>query len=117
MRLQRKHKQTGISFIGMSLVAVTLASAGVVAAQVFPTVLEYQAINKALEAAKRAQTASEARMIFDKAAAIDDIHSLSGRDIEIIQENGKMVLRFAYEREIHLAGPAYLTLKYAGSTK
>ena len=29
----------------------------------------------------------------------------------------KVVVSFAYQREIHLAGPAWLTLKYEGSTK
>ncbi len=29
----------------------------------------------------------------------------------------QVVVTFAYSREIHLAGPAYLTMKYEGSTK
>jgi len=29
----------------------------------------------------------------------------------------KVVVGFAYQREIHLAGPAWLTLKYEGQTK
>ena len=54
----------------------------------------------------------EVRSIFDKAAAIDNISSITGKDLEVTKENDKMVVRFAYQREIHLAGPAYLTLKY-----
>jgi hypothetical protein len=29
----------------------------------------------------------------------------------------KVVVSFAYEREIHLFGPAYLTLKYEGQSR
>jgi hypothetical protein len=57
------------------------------------------------------------RSIFDKAAQIDDIKSVSGRDLEVTKEGDKVVVKFAYQREIHLAGPAYLVLKYEGRSK
>ncbi len=60
---------------------------------------------------------AEVRSIFDKAAAIDNIKSVNGKDIEVTKEGDKIVVSFAYQREIHLAGPAYLTLKYAGRSK
>lgn len=117
MTLQSRSKQRGISFVGLVIVASLLAMAGVVAAQIFPTMLEYQAISKAVELAKRGETVAEARSIFDKAAAIDDIKSITGKDIEVTKEGDKVVVSFAYEREIHLTGPAYLTLKYTGRSK
>ena len=40
---------------------------------------------------------------------------ITGKDLEVTKEGDKVVVSFAYQREIHLAGPAYLTLKYAGS--
>jgi hypothetical protein len=55
-------------------------------------------------------------MIFDKTASIDTISSISGKDLEITKENDKVVVRFAYQREIHLTGPAFLTLKYSGKS-
>jgi hypothetical protein len=63
------------------------------------------------------QTVAEARSIFDKAATVDDIKTISGKDIEVTKEGEKVVVSFAYQREIHLVGPAYLTLKYAGRSK
>ena len=60
---------------------------------------------------------AEVRNIFDKAAAVDNIKSISGRDIEISKEGDKIVVSFSYQREIHLAGPGYLTLKYNGRSK
>lgn len=117
MTVQRKSKQRGISFIGLIFVGSILAMTGVVAAQVFPTYLEYQSVSRAVNRAKDGQSVAEARMIFEKAAQVDDIKSISSKDIEVTKEGDKVVVSFAYEREIHLAGPAYLTLKYAGRSK
>lgn len=117
MAMQRKSKQRGISFIGLVFVGSILAMTGVVAAQVFPTFMEYQAVIRAVNKAREGQTPSDARMIFDKAAQVDDIKSIRGKDVDVTKEGDKVVVSFAYEREIHLAGPAYLTLKYAGRSK
>jgi Domain of unknown function (DUF4845) len=101
----------------MLVVGGLLAVTGVVLAQVLPTLLEYQAVNKAVNRAKEGGTVPDVRNLFDKAAQIDDIKSISGKDLEITKEGDKVVIRFAYEREIHLTGPAWLTLKYTGRSK
>ena len=112
-----KHQQRGISFIGLLFVGGVVACAGILAAQVAPTLIEYQAINKAANKAKDGSTVAEARSVFDKAAAIDDISSISGKDLEVTKEGDKTVVAFAYTREIHMAGPAFLLLKYNGRSK
>lgn len=112
-----KFKQHGVSFIGMLILAGLLAVVGVVVAQAVPTVIEYQAVLKAANKAKEGNTVAEVRSIFDKATSVDNISSISGKDIEVSKENDKVVVKFAYQREIHLAGPAYLTLKYAGQSR
>jgi len=117
MTLQPKSRQRGISFIGLVFVGSMLAMAGVVAAQVFPTLVELQAVQKAVTKAAEGQSVAEIRTIFDKQASIDDIKTISGKDIEVTKEGDKVVVSFNYEREIHLAGPAFLTLKYAGRSK
>ena len=106
--------QRGISFIGLLFVGTVVACTLVVAAQVFPTVVEYQAVVKAVNKASGGSTVPEIKAIFDKAAQIDDISSIAGKDLEITKNNDKVVVAFAYTREIHLAGPAYLVLKYSG---
>jgi Tfp pilus assembly major pilin PilA len=109
-----KSRQRGMSFIGLVFVAVVLGSLGVVIAQVIPTVIEYQAILKAAQKATDGNTVVEVRTIFDRAAAVDNISSVTAKDIDVTKENDKVVVSFAYQREIHLFGPAFLTLKYAG---
>ena len=112
-----KHKQRGISFIGILFVGAVVACAFVLGAQVLPTLIEFQAITKAATKATAGSTVPEVRSIFDKAGQIDDIHSISGKDLEVTKEGDKTVVAFAYTREIHMAGPAYLLLKYNGRSK
>ena len=112
-----KHQQRGISFIGILFVGAVLACTGIVAAQVLPTLMEFQAITKAATKAAAGNTVAEVRSIFDKAGQIDDIHSISGKDLDVSKEGDKTVVAFAYTREVHLAGPAFLLLKYNGRSK
>ena len=117
MKDQLKSRQGGFSLLGMLFVVGVLASLGVLGAQAFPTVLEYQAALKAVQKAAAGNTVGEVKTIFDKAAQIDDINSISGKDLEVTKEGDKVVVKFAYNKEIHMFGPAYLLLKYAGRSK
>lgn len=112
-----KHKQRGISFIGILFAGVAVACTFVLGAQVLPTWIEFQAISKAATKATAGNTVPEVRSIFDKAGQIDDIHSISGKDLDVTKVGDKTVVAFAYTREIHMAGPAYLLLKYNGRSK
>lgn len=112
-----KHQQRGISFIGVLFVGVILVCGAILAAQVFPTLVEFQAITKAAGKAREGNTVAEVRSIFDKAAAIDDIKSITGKDLEVTKDGDKTVVSFAYNKEIHMAGPAYLLLKYTNKSK
>ncbi|SFO72172.1 protein of unknown function [Variovorax sp. OK605] len=110
-------RQRGISFVGLVFVAAVLGCLGVVVAQVIPTLIEWQAIDKAANKAKEGSTVPEVRAIFDRAQAIDDFKSVSGKDLDIKKVGDKVVVSYAYEREIPLFGPAYLTLKYKGESR
>ncbi len=116
MKVSFHNKQSGITFIGLLIIGGVLAATGVVVAQVIPTVIEYQAVLKAVNKAKEGSTIPEIRSTFDKAASVDNILSVSGQDLEIKKEGDKVVVSFAYQREIHLTGPAFLTLKYTGQS-
>ncbi|MDD5333102.1 MAG: DUF4845 domain-containing protein [Rhodoferax sp.] len=117
MTIQFRSRQRGLSFLGLLVIGGLLAVSGVIIAEIVPTAIEYQAILKAADKAKEGTSVAEVRSIFDKAAAVDNIKSITGRDIEVTKENDKIVVNFAYQREIHLAGPGYLTLKYSGRSK
>ena len=66
--------------------------------------------------ASSGSTVPEVRTLFDRAAEVDNITSMKAKDLEITKDGETIVVKFAYQREIHLAGPAYLTLKYTGQS-
>ena len=115
MRL--KQQQRGLTFFGLLFVGILLAFAGVTLAQVVPTYIEYMNVQKAVQKASTGSTVAEVRGLFDKAAQIDDISTISGKDLEIGKQGDKVVVSFDYSREIHLVGPAYLVMKYSGSSQ
>lgn len=115
--MKMKQQQRGMTFIGLLVVGILLAFAGVTLAQVVPTYLEYMAVQKAVQKASTGTTVAEVRATFDKAAQIDDISTISGKDLDIGKQGDRVVVSFDYSREIHLFGPAYLVMKYTGSSQ
>lgn len=81
-----------------------------------PIFLEYSAAKKAIEKAKVETTVPGVRAAFDRAAAIDDITSIKGSDLEVTKRGDKVIVSFKYSREIPLAGPAYLVYRLEAQT-
>ncbi len=118
MAVQHKSTQRGFTLIGLIYNGIVLACVGLIGAQVFPTYLEYTAVAKAVnKAASEGGSVAQVRSTFDKMAQIDDIKTIAGTDLEVTKEGDKVVVKFEYQREIHLAGPMWLTMKYAGRSK
>ena len=110
-------RQRGISFNGLLFLGVVLAFLAIVGAKVVPTASEYMSIVKAVKkAASDGDTVPAVRASFDRTASVDYIDSISGKDLEVTKVNDKIVVRFAYDKEIPLFGPAYLLIKYRGSS-
>lgn len=110
-------QQRGFSLIGFLFFGGLLACLGVLVAQAIPTLLEYQAALKAANKASAGSTVPEVRRIFDNAAAIDNISSISGKDLAVEKQGDKVVVSFAYNREIPVAGPVFIVIKYAGRSR
>ena len=45
------------------------------------------------------------------------INSVKAKDLVVTKIDDRIVVKFEYQREIHLVGPAYLTLKYSGQSR
>jgi Domain of unknown function (DUF4845) len=115
----RKSQQQGFSFFGMLLVGGMIALLALVGMQVAPSAMEFFTIQKTVKkiANTGGGTVPEIRAAFDRSAQIDSISSLAGQDLEITKVGEKIVISFAYNKEIPLAGPAYLLLKYKGTSR
>ncbi|MDF6804809.1 DUF4845 domain-containing protein, partial [Escherichia coli] len=77
------------------------------------------AITRAVKQAReRASTREEVASAFDKQAAIDDITSIKGEDLEVLDGGGSIqAVRFSYKREVPLYGPIGLVITYSGTQR
>ena len=109
--------QRGITLIGLLLWAIVIAFVALIIVRVLPTVNEYSTILRAVQQIAKAapSTVAEARSAFEKQKEIEySISSISGKDLQISKENDKVVIRFAYNKEIELFEPVFLLIKYSG---
>ncbi|MBH2043301.1 MAG: DUF4845 domain-containing protein [Comamonadaceae bacterium] len=116
-RTVSRSRQRGLSFFGVIFIGLFAVAAFAIGGQSIPIFLEYVAAKKAIEKAKFESTVPAVRAAFDRAAAIEDINSVKGSDLEVTKDGDKVVVSFKYAREIALAGPAYLVYRFEAQTK
>jgi hypothetical protein len=112
--------QHGLSLIGLLFWAIVIGFLGYVAVRALPTLNEYTTIQAAVNkiAATNPATVGEIRVAFDRQKDIEySISAISGKDLDITKENDKVVIRFAYEKEIELIAPVFILIKYEGRSK
>ncbi|MGY4830562.1 DUF4845 domain-containing protein [Sphaerotilaceae bacterium SBD11-9] len=120
VELRKARSQRGVTLFGLLFWAIIIGFFALVGLRVLPTVNEYLTIKKAVDkiAASGASTVPEIRTAFEKTKEIEySISSISGKDLEITKVNEKVVIGFAYNKEIELMAPVYLLIKYEGRTK
>jgi hypothetical protein len=116
----RRARQRGITMFGLLFWGIIVAFFGYLLVRALPTVNEYATIQRAVDKIAREEPASvaQARQAFDRQKDIEySISSISGKDLLVTKENDKVVIAFAYEKEIPIMGPVYLLLKYEGRSR
>lgn len=113
-------QQRGVTLLGLVFWAVVVAFAALIVMKVLPTVNEFYTIQRAVNkvAKEGGTTVPEIRNAFERQKQIEySISSISASDLEITKVNDKIVLRFAYNKEIELFDPVFLLIKYHGESK
>jgi hypothetical protein len=113
-------RQRGITLFGLLFWGVVVAVVALIAMRVLPTMNEYFTILKAVNkiAHEGGTTVPEIRAAFERTKTIEySISSISAKDLTITKENDKVVISFAYDKEIELIDPVYLLIKYQGRSK
>lgn len=109
--------QRGLTLFGLLFWAIIIALAVIIGAKVVPSVSEYMACIKGVKLAAGESTPDAARAAFDRYATVGYITTVSSQDLDIApSRNGSLTVSFAYDKEIQLAGPVYLLIKYKGSS-
>ena len=112
--------QSGVTLIGLLFWAVLLGSTALVLMKVFPAVNEYRTIQAMVNKVAQSGGGSvpEVRAAFERARQVEyGVTSVSGRDLEVTKEDDKLVIKFAYDKEIPLVEPVYLLIKFEGHSK
>jgi hypothetical protein len=113
-------RQRGVTLFGLMFWALLIGFGALVTMRVLPTINEYYTIQRAVEkiAKEGGTTVPEIRNAFEKQKQIEySITSIEGKDLKITKENDKVVVSFAYDKEIELMAPVYLLIKYEGHSK
>jgi hypothetical protein len=116
----RRTAQRGLTLIGLLAWAILVGFAGYLLVRIVPTVTEFYTIQSAIDrlAAAPPATVPEIRLAFEKQRQIDQtISSVEGKELDITKENDRVVIRFAYEKEVELVAPVFLLIKYNGQSK
>lgn len=114
---RRTGHERGVSLFGMLLFAIVAVTVVVIGMRILPTALEFMAAKRAIEriATSGETSPTDIRRSFDRIAAVDDIVSITPKDLEIERVGDTVRISFRYEKRVPLFGPASLLLDYQAS--
>jgi hypothetical protein len=111
-------RQRGLSLIGVLFIGVIVVILLLLGAKLVPAVVEYIAIERAVQKIKNeGTTVGEIREAFQKHATIDDIKSISARDLDVTKEGDRVVISYAYTYNIPLMDNVRLVIDFSGTTR
>jgi hypothetical protein len=103
----------GLIFVG--LIVVALLALGF---KLVPAVVEYIAIERAVQKIRNeGSTVRDIQAAFDRHATIDDITSISSRELDITKEGDRIVISYAYQKKIPILDNVSLVIDFSGTTK
>jgi len=118
--MMMRRTQSGISLIGLLFWAVVVAFVALLVMKIVPAVTEYQTIKTMVDKVARdgGSTVPEIRAAFDRAQQVEyGVDSIRAKDLDITKEGDKIVIKFAYDKEIPVVEPIYILIKFEGRSK
>ncbi len=112
--------QRGITLIGLLMWGIVIGFGAYIVVRVVPTVTEYSTILRTVQKVAQSAPGSvpEARTAFDRMMETQlGATAITGKDLEVTKENERVVIRFAYDKEIVLFEPVFLLIKYKGESQ
>ncbi|MFZ1712376.1 MAG: DUF4845 domain-containing protein [Nitrosomonas sp.] len=98
---QLKSRQHGVTLTGLLLWSVVIIVITIFGMRLIPAYIEFAAVKRAMVATVSDPALKEAgisalRQGFNKRASIDDIKSVTGKDLVIEKQNNQVVMRASY---------------------
>ena len=131
LRRSSRPRQRGVTLFGLLFWAVIVGFVALIGVRAMPTLNEFFTIQRAVNkvAVEGGSTVPEIRTAFEKQKEIEySITSIGGKDLDITKENDKIVVSFAYDKEVEIEvsatpasmeimKPVYLLIKYEGRSR
>src|ERR1700712_172412 len=108
-----RHNQRGVTLFGLLVWAIVIGFLALLGMRVFPTVNEYLTIQRAVDkiASDGLSTVPEIPAAFDRIVSIEySISTIAGKDLDITKENERIVISFAYDKEVEIMSPVFLLI-------
>jgi len=115
-RARGGRSQRGFTLFGLLFWAIIVGFLALIGMRVLPALNEYFTIKRAVnKITSEGTTVPEIRNAFERQKDIEySITSISSKDLAITKENDKIVVSFAYDKEIELMKPVFLLIKFEG---
>jgi hypothetical protein len=110
--------QRGLSLISLIFVGVIAVLLLTIGFKIVPSLVEYLAIDRAVQRIKNeGSTVREIRSAFDRYTTIDDIKSISSKDLDITKDADGVLISYKYSYSVPLTDNVRLVIDYSGSTR
>jgi len=117
-KLAVAQRQRGMSLVGLIFVGLIVVALLALGFKLVPAVVEYIAIERAVQKIRNeGSTVRDIQAAFDRHATIDDITSISSRDLDITKEGDRIVISYAYQKKIPILDNVSLVIDFSGTTK
>ena len=111
-------RQRGLSLVSLIFVGVIVIILLTIGMKVVPALAEYLAIERAVQkVASEGQTVRDIRNAFDKYATIDDIKSISGKDLDITKDAEHIVVSYSYSYSVPVLDNVRIVIDFSGSNR
>lgn len=112
-------RQRGLALSALLLWGIAIGLVAILVIRVLPDVIEYSKIRHAVKAVASeasGKTVAEIRHAYGQYAEVEHIKTLGPADLDVFKEENQVVVAFAYERRIPLAGNVSLLIEFSGSS-
>jgi hypothetical protein len=116
--LAARSDQRGLSLVSLIFVGAIVVVLLTIGMKIIPALAEYFAIDRAVQrVANEGQTVRDIRNAFDKYATIDDIKSISGKDLDITKDADRIVVSYSYPYSVPILDNVRIVIDFSGSNR
>ena len=115
-----RNRQLGVSLVGLIIGSIILIFVLLLGMKTLPPYLEFFTAKKfiiQIAQEQRGGSVLDIRKAWQLKTAIEDVPSVTDKDLEITKEGGEVVISFAYRKEVPLFANVGVYLDFAASSK